>query len=178
VAQGGSKVGLPAVVSGRRRTREHLAWAACALATVAAIGFAVAWVRRAPEPAPLVRFPLVTPAVAQNLSPPVVSPDGRHIVFAADADGRRQIWIRPLDSLEARPLPGTEGVLRPFWSPDSRQLAFVAGGKLKKVDIAGGPTQTICDAPTGADGSWSQAGVILRGLRRIRPAGFRQCFPG
>ncbi|MEX2662104.1 MAG: protein kinase, partial [Vicinamibacterales bacterium] len=161
VAQGGSKVGLPAVVSGRRKVREHLAWAACVVATVAAIGFAVAWNQRAPEPAPVVRFPLVTPAAVQNPSPPVVSPDGRHIAFAGTADGTRLIWIRPLDALEARSLPGTEGVLRPFWSPDSRFVAFVAGGKLKKVDISGGPPQVICDAQYGADGSWSSEGVIL-----------------
>ncbi len=161
VAKGGSKVGLPAVVSGRRRTREGVAWGACALAALAAIAFAVAWMRRAPEPAPIVRFPLPMPAAVQNASPPVVSPDGRNIVFAADGDGRRVIWIRPLDSIEARPLPGTEGALRPFWSPDSRFVAFMAAGKLKKVDIAGGPPQTICDAPTGADGSWSSEGVIF-----------------
>ena len=114
--------------------------------------FAVAWMRRAPEPAPVVRFPLLMPAAVQNASPPIVSPDGRNIVFAADADGKRLIWIRPLDALEARPLPGTEGVQRPFWSPDSRFVAFVAGGKLKKVDIAGGPPQTICDAPPNSVG--------------------------
>ena len=79
------------------------------------------------------------------------------------------IWIRPLDSLEARPLPGTDGVLRPFWSPDSRFVGFMAGGKLKKVDIAGGPPQTICDAPNGADGSWSQEGVILFDGRAADP---------
>jgi len=169
VSQGGSKVGLPAVVSGRRRTREHVAWAACALATVAAIGFAVAWLKRAPEPAGVVRFPLAMPATVQNASPPVVSPDGRNIVFAADSDGRRMIWIRPLEALEARTLPGTEGVLRPFWSPDSRFVAFIAGGKLKKVDITGGPPQTIADAPNGADGSWSAEGVILYDGRATDP---------
>ena len=161
VAQGGSKVGLPAVVSGRRRVRESLAWGACAIATVAAVGFAVAWVKRAPEPAPIVRFPLLMPAALQNASPPVVSPDGRNIVFAATSDGRTMIWIRPLDALEPRVLAGTEGVIRPFWSPDSRFVAFVAGGKLKKVDIGGGPPQTICDAANGSDGSWSSEGVIL-----------------
>jgi Tol biopolymer transport system component len=169
VSQGGSKVGLPAVVSGRRRVREHVAWAACALAMVAAIGFAVAWVRRAPGPSPVVRFPLLTPAAVQNPSPPVVSPDGRNIVFAADRDGKTMIWIRPLDSLDARPLPGTEGVLRPFWSPDSRFVAFMAGGKLKKVDIAGGPPQTICDAANGGDGSWGSRGVILFDGRAVDP---------
>jgi serine/threonine protein kinase len=148
VAKGGSKVGLPAVVSGRRRVREAVAWSACALATLAAIGFAVAWLRRAPQPSPIVRFPLPIPASIQNASPPVVSPDGRNIVFAGDADGRRMVWIRPLDAIDPRPLPGTEGVLRPFWSPDSRFVGFVAGGKLKKVDITGGPPQVISDALT------------------------------
>jgi Tol biopolymer transport system component len=169
VTQGGSKVGLPAVVSGRRRVREGVAWTACAVATLAAIGFAIAWVRRAPEPQPVVRFPLSMPAAVTNPSPPVVSPDGRHIVFAGDADGKRMIWIRSLDAMEARSLPGTEGVARPFWSPDSRQLAFVAAGKLKKVDIAGGPPQTICDAANGSDGSWSPAGVILFDGRATDP---------
>ncbi len=169
VSAGGSKVGLPAVVAVRRRTREGIAWAACALAAVAAIGFAIAWMRRAPQPAPVVRFPLLSPAGVQNASPPVVSPDGRTIAFAADGDGKRLIWVRPLDSLEARSLPGTDGVLRPFWSPDSRFLGFMAGGKLKKVDIAGGPPQTICDAQYGADGSWSQEGVILLDGRSADP---------
>ena len=170
VAQGGSKVGLPAMVSGRRRVREQVAWAACAVAALGAIGFAVAWTRRAPEPAPVVRFALPMPAAVTNASPPVVSPDGRHIVFAADADGRRMIWIRPLDVLEARPMPGTEGVERPFWSPDSRFVGFAVGDKLKKVDIAGGPPQTISDVlPNSSDGSWSQDGVILIDARATDP---------
>ncbi len=161
VSQGGSKVGLPAVVTGRRRAREGVAWAACAVTALVAIAFGIAWARRAPEPPPLVRFPLSMPASLSNPSPPVASPDGRKIAFAADSDAKRTIWIRTLDSIDPRPLPGTEGVLRPFWSPDSRFVAFFAGGKLKKVDIAGGPPQTICDAPNGADGSWSREGVIL-----------------
>jgi Tol biopolymer transport system component len=169
VGQGGSQVGLPAVVTVRRRTREGLAWAACALAELAASGFGIAWARRAPEPPPVVRFPLLAPAGTQNPSPPVVSPDGRTIAFAADADGKRLIYVRSLDALEARPLPGTEGVVRPFWSPDSRLLGFMAGGTLKKVDISGGPPTTICEAPYGADGSWSQEGVILFDGRSADP---------
>jgi len=161
VSQGGSKVGLPAVVTGRRRAREGVAWAACGLIALVALAFGVAWARRAPEPPALVRFPLLMPSGFSNPSPPVASPDGRKIAFAADGDGKRLIWIRQLDSIDARPLPGTDGVLRPFWSPDSRFLAFFAAGKLKKVDVAGGPPQTICEAPNGADGSWSPEGVIL-----------------
>ncbi len=177
VSKGGSTVGLPSIVSGRRRVREGLAWGAFGAAALAALGFAAAWAGRAPEPAAVVRFPLPTPPNVQNPSPPVVSPDGRTIAFAGDVDGGSMIWIRPLDSLEARPVPGTEGVYRPFWSPDSRSLGFIAGGKLKKVDIAGGPAQTICDVTSGGDGSWSPAGVILFDglvtdpLRRVSAAG-------
>lgn len=160
ISQSGSKAGLPAVVSVRRRVRETLAWGAFAVAAVAAIAFGAAWLGRAPAPPAVVRFPLVTPATLQNLSPPIVSPDGRHIVFAADADGKRMLWLRPLDTIDARPMAGTEGVFRPFWSPDSRFVGFIAGGKMKKVDIAGGPPATICDAANG-DAAWSPQGVIV-----------------
>ena len=69
--------------------------------------------------------------------------------------------MRPLNSLTAQPLGGTDGATRPFWSPDSKYLGFVAEGKVKKIDVAGGPSQKVCDAPTGSDGSWSPEGVIL-----------------
>jgi Tol biopolymer transport system component len=162
IAEGGSRVGLPAVVVGRRRVRERAAWTAFALASLAAVGLGIAWARRAPVPPPLVRFTVPMPEEVSAVGTPAVSPDGRLIAFDVDERGGRQrIWVRSLDQLEARPLAGTEGALRPIWSPDSRFVAFVAGGKLRKVDISGGPPQTICDAPTGADGSWSSEGVIL-----------------
>jgi Tol biopolymer transport system component len=162
IAEGGSRVGLPAVVVGRRRVRERAAWAAFALASLAALVLGIAWVRRAPVPPPLVRFTISMPEGVSAVGTPAVSPDGRAIAFdVGELGGRRQIWVRWLDQLEARPLAGTEGALRPIWSPDSRFVAFVAGGKLRKVDVSGGPAQTICDAPTGADGSWSPVGVIL-----------------
>jgi Tol biopolymer transport system component/tRNA A-37 threonylcarbamoyl transferase component Bud32 len=162
VAKGGSRVGLPAVITGRRRNRERLAWAACVVATLAAIGFAIAWVRRAPTPAPVVRFAVPVPEHLISVGPSALSPDGRFIAFdGADAGGRRQIWIRALDALEPRPLSGTEGTSRPFWSPDSRQLAFFSGGKLKKIAVSGGSPQVICDAPRGSDGSWGADGTIL-----------------
>jgi eukaryotic-like serine/threonine-protein kinase len=162
VGQGGSKVGLPAIVTVKRRVREGAAWAACGVALLAAAGFAFAWVKRAPEPPQLVRFGLQAPEGLTTPTTPEVSPDGRNIVFAAtDKEGKRQIWLRPLDALEPRPLTEADNGTRPFWSPDSRAIAFMIGGKLRKMDIAGGPPQTICDAPTGSDGSWSANGTIL-----------------
>ncbi|MGE0453178.1 MAG: protein kinase [Vicinamibacteria bacterium] len=162
IAEGGSRAGLPALVATRRRVREGLAWSISAILALAAVGLGIAWARRAPSPLPVVRFTVANPEGVTAIGPPVASPDGRFIAFdAADTGGKRQIWLRPMDSLEARPLAGSEGVVRPFWSPDSRFVAFVSGGKLRKLAVTGGPAQTICDAPTGADGSWSPNGVIL-----------------
>jgi len=79
-----------------------------------------------------------------------------------DSTGTSRLWVRPLDTLEARPLLGTEGmVTRPIWSPDRRHLAFFADGKLKRIAIEGGQVQIVCDEDSGADGSWNQHGDIL-----------------
>ena len=162
ISEGGSRAGVPAIVATRRRSREWTAWAACSVAALAAVGFAVAWARRAPQPAAVVRFQVPNPEGVTDVGPPAISPDGRMLAFdAADASGKRGIWLRPLDALEARLLPGTEDALRPIWSADSRSIAFMAGGKLRRVPVAGGPAQSIADAATGADGSWSPKGVIL-----------------
>ena len=92
----------------------------------------------------------------------IISPDGRKIAFTAqDTSGRVQLWIRPLDSVTARPLAGTDAAALPFWSPDSRWIAFFAQGKLKKIDIAGGAPQTLCDAPNSRGGAWNRDGAII-----------------
>jgi Tol biopolymer transport system component len=163
IAEGGSQVGLPAPVAARRRNRERLAWGVAVLAALAAAAFAVLWVRRAPEPPQVVRFEMAAPDGLPEVGSPRLSPDGRYLAFAArDDKGGQAIWLRPLNSLTAQRLAGTEGArARPFWSPDSRYLAFMAEGKLKKLPVSGGPAQVICDAPTGADGTWSDDGVIL-----------------
>jgi eukaryotic-like serine/threonine-protein kinase len=163
--------------------RAVLPWIGAALAMALAVGFAVAYARAASVHPRSVRSYILPPdknhfAFGGATGGAVVSPDGTRIVFAAtDDSGRRLLWLRPLDSLTAQPLEGTEGASYPFWSPDSRFLGFFVPGKLKKIDILGGPPQTICDASSGRGGSWSQEGVIVfaadvyGGLRRVSSAG-------
>ena len=93
-----------------------------------------------------------------------LSPDGRKLAFLASDKGNQRplLWSRALDSLEARELPGTEGALFPFWSPDSRYIAFAASGKLKKIEASGGPAQVLFDVPSAlaVSGFWNHDGVI------------------
>jgi Tol biopolymer transport system component len=99
-----------------------------------------------------------------------LSPDGRYLAFLVTDDTENtSLWLRAMDSLIARPLPGTERASGQFWSPDSRFLAFFADGKLKKIDVAGGAPSTICDASLNSTGSWSSTGDILFGA--ITPRG-------
>ncbi len=162
IAEGGSMAGVPAPVVARRKNREKLAWGLFAAALAGAAVLGIGFFRRAPKPAPLVRFDVVPPSEVATMDVPRISPDGRYLAFdATDMEGKARIWIRPLNSLTAQPLMGTDGGVRPFWSPDSRYVAFIADGVMKKVDVTGGPPTKICDAPGGSDGTWSSAGVIL-----------------
>ena len=111
---------------------------------------------------------------------PVVSPDGRRVAFSASRPGEPvRIWVRSLESLDARSLSGTDNARGPFWSPDSRSLAFFADGKLKTIDAAGGPVQTVCRIANSAaspGASWSRTGAILfarrtGGLMKVAASG-------
>ncbi len=94
--------------------------------------------------------------------PLAVSPDGTRVVFVATtADGTNVLWLRPLDALTAQPMQGTEGASSPFWSPDSRWIAFFADRKLKKISASGGPPTPLCDAPGNRNGTWGPNGSIL-----------------
>jgi serine/threonine protein kinase len=91
-----------------------------------------------------------------------LSPDGRRLAFiATDAGGNQMLWVRPLDSLKATPLSGTDGASSPFWSPDSRTIAFVAQGQLKTVAADGGAPVVIADRAANTTGAWNRDDVIL-----------------
>jgi Tol biopolymer transport system component len=90
-----------------------------------------------------------------------LSPDGTMLVFVATTAGKRQLWIRRLAAIYATVLPGTDEALFPFWSPDSRHIAFFSGNELKRVSLAGGPVQTLCRAGHGRGGAWNRNNVII-----------------
>jgi Tol biopolymer transport system component len=165
IAEGGSQAGMPAPVVRRRNIGERVAWAVAAIAfVIAALGVWGAYFRRAPAEAPAVHF-TIGPPEKGNFSPDfgflTVSPDGAKLAFIArDATGISHLWIRALDSATAQPLSGTENPSQPFWSPDSRFLAFFADGKLKKIAVSGGPAQTLAQTTPGS-GTWSREGVVL-----------------
>jgi Tol biopolymer transport system component len=146
-----------------------LALLAIALAVPATLYFT-----RAPTPAQQLRFDIAARGYAGYLT---ISPDGQRIAYASRAGGTQQIWVRSLASAEARPIPGTDGATIPFWAPDGMRLGFIADGKLKKVDIRGGPAQALA-TPSGASGrnAWSREGTIIytmptAGIGRIAESG-------
>ena len=122
---------------------------------------AVRHLRESPSPAPPeTRTDIVTPATTEPWSF-ALSPDGRQLAFVAAGDGASRLWLRPLVTAAARPLTGTEGAQFPFWSPDSRSVAFFAEGKLKRLDLDGGAPRAIAAAPSGRGGTWNADDVIL-----------------
>ena len=151
-----------------RNKRERLAWAGFAAMTIAVLLFATNRPRPVNNSSRIVRFSVAAPQnstfdfVGRDAGPATISPDGSGLAFVAtNPEGRKLLFVRSLDSLTARPLEGTDGASYPFWSPDSHFLGFFADGKLKKIEVSGGPTQTLCDAPLGRGGTWNRDEVIV-----------------
>ena len=92
-----------------------------------------------------------------------LSPDGGKVAFVASVNGRTGLWVRALDDRTARLLPGTEGAGDPFWSPDSKSIAFLAAGKLERTDVTGGSPLPICEANQTRGAAWSGNGQIVFG---------------
>jgi len=158
-----------------RKTRETLAWlVAGALAVTLTAG--VIWWRNSKPSAETMYFPAPMPFPAKDIA---VAPNGHTIALVAYQESARRnvLWIYELGSQGARSLPDTEGATYPFWSADGRSLAFFADARLKKVEVSGGPVQTICDAPSGRGGTWNKDGAIVfarstnAGLYRVMASG-------
>ena len=137
-----------------------------ALLLAAVVGLWFLYARRAQPAREALRFEVSTPGntPAQMFA---LSPDGRHLAFITG--NPLQLWVRPMDALESRVLPGTEGASFPFWSPDGQRLGFFAQGKLKTIGLAGGPPQSLCDAVSARGGSWGRDGTILFSASPVSP---------
>ena len=183
VAEGGSLAGVPAPVAVRRKTRERLGWIFAAVFLAAALLVALFHFREVPPEGRAARFVISPPGQTTiGLGPAApqaaLSPDGRYLALSlASTDRKRNLWLRPIDSINAHKLDGTEEASLPFWSPDSRFIGFFAQEKLKTISVAGGSPQTLCDVPSPNGGAWSRHGVIVfagiqqRGLGRVSASG-------
>jgi len=163
IAQGGS--GIPTPI--KEKSSMWVAWLLTLILSGTALFVAGYFSRLIPQEQPMRTSLSPPPDAPFTISSSIpgsmaISPDGRLIIFTAKAkEAAPQLWARSLDSLESHPLAGTENAFAPFWSPDSRWIAFFSDGKLKKVEASGGPVETLCDAPTGRGGTWSRGGLIL-----------------
>ena len=145
--------------------RERLIWiAACSLLAITAAVLGFLYFGRTQTIARPIRLALATPEKASFPARVTISPDGQRVAFLANnAEGKRLLWVRQLDSSDAQQLAGTEGANSPFWSPDSHSLGYFVSGKLLRVDAAGGRPQVLCNVPEISGGAWSPDGTILLG---------------
>jgi DNA-binding winged helix-turn-helix (wHTH) protein/Tol biopolymer transport system component len=157
----------PPAAKPRRWKREATAWTLFGIASLALVIWTAASLLKPPGKPDVIRYEIPLPDGVRlgSIDIPMISPNGRKLVFTATGpDGKRRIWFRSLDSLTIYALPETEGAFLPFWSPNSRFVAFWAASTLKKIDVTGGTPITLSDL-TGlnffAGGTWNQQGVIL-----------------
>ncbi|MGA8433033.1 MAG: protein kinase [Candidatus Sulfotelmatobacter sp.] len=148
--------------------RERLGWAAAVVCAIILTAIAGAIAYRLVPLARSTRTVINPPdkttlnLTGDSSGPLVLSPDGAFVAFAATGeDGKTRLWVRAMDSLEARSIPGTEHAIFPFWSPDSHSLGFFADAKLKTIDLNGDSVQAISDVQIGRGGAWGPEGVIL-----------------
>ena len=169
VAAGGLQSAGPAAATARGWRRPRSIWLAAslviAIATLTTLAVVIWLSPRTPTDAPSIRLVVSPPkngTFSESSASMALSPDGHSVAFlASSGQGVRALWIRSLDSLEARQLPGTTEAAQPFWSADSRFLAFISDGGLKRVDATGGLPQTVTDRAAQQSGSWSRDDVII-----------------
>ncbi len=181
IGNAGSTVGEAAPVKRWRPKREALAWSIAVIAVLAAVGGGLLQWRNRPVAEPVrLSIPGTTSEYAQALLP-VVSPDGRNILFYASArDGDTRLpalWVRSMVTGEARALAGTASTVQPFWSPDGRSIAFFREGKVVKLALAGSGAEVVAAGRgLAGGGSWGADGTILYsdlsgGIMRVRAEG-------
>jgi serine/threonine protein kinase len=141
------------------RLLSWVGWVSAALLAIALAALALIHFREQPTVERTLRYTISAPEILLHSF--AISPDGHYIAIVPLVNGKQQIWLRALDSLQAQPMPSTEDATYPFWSPDSRYIGFFAQGRLKKIAANGGPAQSLCDALEGRGGSWNREGVIL-----------------
>jgi serine/threonine protein kinase len=146
----------------------RLLWLIAGIVALIVLSIGMAYVFQVPKPTPVVRSSILPPAGTAFVTmlpasgPPVLSPDGTRLAFTArDEKSKVLLYVRPLKSLTAVPLAGTDDAIYPFWSPDGREIGFFAAGKLKKINADGGPPQNLCDSVGGRGGAWSKYGLIV-----------------
>jgi eukaryotic-like serine/threonine-protein kinase len=164
IATSGSRTDAPALPPpSKPRSKLWLAAIAVLSLAVIALTFALLW------PAPrrrVLRVNLLPPEGTRfetlyRNGAPALSPDGTHLAFIAQKDGKNGLWLRSFDRLEATPVHGTDDAYFPFWSPDGTAVAFFMQGKLWRTDLNGGSPAPICDAPEARGGSWGSGNVIV-----------------
>jgi Tol biopolymer transport system component len=136
-----------------------------ALLLVAAITSVATWTLKPTPQQPVTRTVINLPPGQQlaglDDGPAVaLSPDGTYLAYVARQGGTQQLYLRAIDSLESKPIPGTEGAIEPFFSPDGHWVGFFAGGKLMKVSVGGGPALVLSDASLSRGASWGSQGMI------------------
>ncbi len=169
IAERGSQAGVsqptPSAKGIRSLGRTALILSLGILLLVAAIAGIAAWNLKPSPPQPVTRTVITLPpgqqlAGLENGPAVALSPDGTRLAYVARQSGTQQLYLRALDSLEARPIPGTDGAVNPFFSPDGQWLGFFVGQKLKKISVSGGVALTLGDATFPHGASWGSNGVI------------------
>jgi Tol biopolymer transport system component len=123
------------------------------------------WSLKPAAPRPVTRFTITLPPGQQlaglNNGPVVaLSPDGTRLAYVASLGGTQQLYLRAMDTLEARPVPGTEGAVTPVFSPDGQALGFFAGAKLKTISVSGGSALSLVDSSFSLGASWGSQGML------------------
>src|SRR5713226_8003405 len=158
-------VGATTAAPTTKSWRQALLWSTVSSVAVAILAAIIVWNLKPSPPQPVSRVTITLPPGQQlaglNSGPAVaLSPDGTHLAYVARQGGTQQLYMRAMDSLEAKPIPGTEGASNPFFSPDGQWIGFFAGGKLRKISVSGGAALILGDAAYSGGASWGSQGMI------------------